>query len=179
MIEIKTKTELLSVLNDSNQRVTKWFTEIPADNFFTRQGEIWSASDNMDHLIKSHKPIVKALKLPKITLQAMFGKHQKDSMSYEELCQIYRDEIAKGAQASGRYLPNQESPDENAEEKKRDLLDQFSKASTELVSAVEKWEENELDEYLLPHPILGKLTIREMLFFTIYHNLRHASQEGD
>jgi uncharacterized damage-inducible protein DinB len=179
MIEIKTKTELLSVLNDSNQRVTKWFTEIPADNFFTRQGEIWSASDNMDHLIKSHKPIAKALKLPKITLQAMFGKAEKSSITYEELCQIYRDEIAKGAHASGRYLPNQESPGDNAEGKKRDLLGRFSKASAELVSVVEKWDENELDQYQLPHPILGKITIREMLFFTIYHNLRHTSQEGD
>ncbi len=100
MIEIKTKTELISALNDSNQRATKWFTEIPTKIFFTRKGEVWSASDNMDHLIRSHQPLVKALKLPKITLQAMFGKPQKSSISYEELCQIYRGEIAKGAQAA-------------------------------------------------------------------------------
>ena len=179
MIEISTKIQSMATLEDTNQRVVNWFTEIPVENFFTRQGEIWSASDNMDHLIKSHKPIVKALRLPKITLQAMFGRSQKSSMSYEELCLIYREKIAKGAQASGRYLPNQENPGEYAEEKKNDLLGQFSKASSELVSVVEKWEENELDQYLLPHPILGKLTIREMLFFTIYHNLRHASHEGD
>ena len=61
-------------------------------------------------MIKAVKPIAIALKLPKITLQAMFGKAEKPSMTYEEL---------------------------------------------------------------------GKLTLREMLFFTIYHNLRHASQEGD
>jgi len=179
MTEIITKIELIKVLKESNQCVTTWFTEIPATDFFTRHGEVWSASDNVDHLIKAHKPVAKALKLPKITLRAMFGKPDKASMMYEELCQIYRDEIARGAQASGRYLPNQENPDSNAETKKRELLEQFSKASTELVSAVEKWDDKELDDYLLPHPILGKLTIREMLFFTIYHNLRHASQEGD
>jgi uncharacterized damage-inducible protein DinB len=179
MKEFTTKTELISMLKDSNERVTTWFTAIPAENFFTRRGEVWSASDNVDHLIKSHKPLAKALKLPKITLQAMFGKTEKSSMTYEELCQIYQDEIAKGAQASGRYLPNQENPRENAEEKKKALLGHFSNDSAELISIVEKWNENELDQYLLPHPILGKLTIREMLFFTIYHNLRHASQEGD
>ena len=179
MTEITTKTDLITALKDSNQRVITWFTEIQAEKFFMRHREVWSASDNLDHLIKSHKPIVKALRLPKITLQAMFGKPQKPSLTYEELCKIYRDEIAKGAQASGRYLPNQESPAENVEEKKKELLDQFSKASADLVSMAEKRDENELDQYLLPHPILGKLTIREMLFFTIYHNLRHASQEGD
>jgi DNA-binding response OmpR family regulator len=180
MTKISTKIQLIATLQDTNQRVINWFTEIPAKDFFTRHGEVWSASDNVDHLIKSHKPLAKALRLPKITLQAMFGKPQKSSMPYEELCQIYRDEIAKGAQASGRYLPNQENPAaEGGEEKKKDLLEQFSKASAELVSAVEKWDENELDQYQLPHPILGKLTIQELLFFTIYHNLRHASQEGD
>jgi uncharacterized damage-inducible protein DinB len=179
MAEITTKAQLIDMLTISNQRVIDWFTGMSAEDFFARYGETWSASDNVDHLIKAHKPIVKALRLPKITLRAIFGKPKTSSITYAELCQIYRDEIAKGAQASGRYLPNQESPNSGSETKKKERLDQFSKASTELVAAVEKWDENELDDYLLPHPILGKLTIREILLFTIYHNLRHASQEGD
>jgi hypothetical protein len=152
---------------------------MPANEFFTRHGDVWSPSDNVDHLIKAVKPIAKALKLPKITLQAMFGKPDKASMTYEELCQIYRDEIARGAKASGRYLPHQETPVDDAEDRKKTLLEQWSKANVELVSIVEKWDESELDRYLLPHPLIGKLTIREMIFFTIYHNLRHASLEGD
>jgi uncharacterized damage-inducible protein DinB len=173
-----TKSELISKLKDSNRGVTTWFKDIPADTFFTRHGEVWSASDNVDHLIKSHKPITKALKLPKFTFQAMFGKPEKHSVTYEELCETYRDAIANGGQAFGRYLPNQQSP-ADTEKAKSNLLEQFSNASAELVAVTEKWNEKELDEYLLPHPLIGKLTVREMLFFTIYHNLRHASQEGD
>jgi hypothetical protein len=30
--------------------------------------------------------------------------------------------------------------------------------------------------YRLPHPLLGKLTVREMLFFTVYHNAHHLDQ---
>ena len=179
MREITTKEQLIHMLEVSNQRVIGWFTAMPVETFFIRSPEAWSASDNVDHLIRAHQPITLALKLPKGALRAIFGKPDRASISYEELCQNYQDEIAKGAQASGRYLPSQEGPDTNAESKKRELLGQFSKASTELVSTLEKWNDTELDEYLLPHPILGKLTIREMIFFTIYHNLRHASQEGD
>jgi hypothetical protein len=179
MTEISSKEILLAVLRDSNQRAANWFRAIPADDFFIRQGEVWSHSDNLDHLIKAVKPVAKALKLPKLTLHAMFGKPEKASVSYDELCQRYRDEIARGGQASGLYLPNQTVPDENTEEVKKDLLHQWSNASGELVSVAEKWEENDLDRYQLPHPLLGKPTIREMLYFTIYHNLRHASQEGD
>ncbi len=172
------KSELLSKLNNSNQRVVNWFTEIPVGEFFHREGEIWSASDNVDHLIKSHKPIAKALKLPKFTLRTMFGSPNQPSRSYEAICQVYKDTLAAGGVASGRFLPDQQTPD-NPEAIKKDLLNQFSKTSADLVSAVEKWTEDDLDGYLLPHPLIGKLTIREMLFFTIYHNLRHASQEGD
>jgi hypothetical protein len=179
MTEINTKAELIAALEDSNQRAENWFNEMPAQDFFTRQGEVWSPSDNVDHLIRAVKPIAKALRLPKVTLQVMFGKPEKLPMSYEELCKVYRDEIARGAQASGRYLPNQESPAENAEHRKQALLDQWSKANVELLSVVEKWDLDEMDRYLLPHPLIGKLTIREMIYFTIYHNLRHASLEGD
>lgn len=179
MTEINTKAELIAALNDSNQRAENWFSKMPANEFFTRHGEVWSPSDNVDHLIRAVKPIAKALKLPKVTLQVMFGKPEKPSMNYEELCEVYRDEIARGAQASGRYLPKQESPMENAEGRKQALLDQWSKANAELLSGVEKWDLDEMDRYLLPHPLIGKLTIREMIYFTIYHNLRHASLEGD
>jgi hypothetical protein len=109
----------------------------------------------------------------------MFGKRERPSMSYEDLCDRYRAEIARGAKASGRYLPNQETPVNDTELKKKELLNEWSKANEELLSIVEKWDESELDRYLLPHPLIGKLTIREMIFFTIYHNLRHASLEGD
>lgn len=179
MTEIVSKDALFSALRESNQRAENWFQDIPAASFFLRQGEEWSPSDNLDHMIRAVKPITKALKLPKIKLQAMFGKPEKPSMTYEELCRIYREGIAAGGQASGRYLPEQKSPSDDSEDEKKKLFEQWRDASGELVSTAETWQESDLDQYQLPHPLLGKLTIREMLYFTIYHNLRHASQEGD
>lgn len=178
MTELKTKQELLAALKDARERVSAWFEAIPASDFFTRQADAWSASDNMDHLIRAHKPIVTAFKMPRLALQGMFGKSDKASMSYETLCGVYLDAIKKGAVASGNYLPEQQEP-KDAEAQKQAILQDWASASGALIAQAEKWREEELDQYQLPHPILGKLTIREMLFFTIYHNLRHARQEGD
>jgi hypothetical protein len=33
-----------------------------------------------------------------------------------------------------------------------------------------------LDLLILPHPLLGKLTLREMLYFTLYHVEHHEKQ---
>lgn len=178
MTEINSKIQIISSLKDSGQHAQNWFEAIPADQFFTRQGESWSASDNVDHMIKAIKPITKAMKLPKMALQTLFGKPVNLSRSYEEICRIYGDEIAKGAKAAGTFLPKQETPD-TPQEIKEELLGQLSMELDKLLSAIEKWEENDLDEVQLPHPIIGKITIREMLFFTIHHNLRHASPQGD
>ena len=179
MTEINSKFDLLDALKDSNERAEIWFRAIPADVFFTRQGEVWSPSDNVDHLIKSVKPVTRALKLPKTTLHEMFGKPEKSSMTYDQICEIYRDALANGGQASGRYLPNQETPTDSADEKKTALIDQWAEANAELLSVLEGWNEHDLDLYQLSHPLIGNLTVREMIFFTIYHNLRHASLEGD
>ncbi len=177
-MEITTKETILNETKNATQRAVEWFSAIPADQFFVRQGEVWSASDNVDHLIRAIKPIALALKMPRLGLQTMFGRAEHSSRTYDEICEIYVNEISKGAQASGRFLPNQESPSQPGEHKK-ELLGQLSRTGDSLISALEKWQDAELDQYQLPHPIIGKLTMREMLFFSIYHTLRHARLEGD
>lgn len=175
---IQIKSEIMSALQDSNRHVQDWFSAIPVSEYFTRHGEVWSAADNVDHVIKAIKPIVQALKLPRLALHTMFGKPQHSSRSFEEICTIYSDEIAKGAKASGRFLPG-DAPVENKEQAKMEQLQKVSKLIENMLAALEKWDEETLDQCQLPHPIIGNLTMREMLFFTIHHNLRHASREGD
>jgi uncharacterized damage-inducible protein DinB len=178
MSNIQTKTEIIAALQESGRRAHVWFEALPADQFFIREGETWSPSDNVDHMIRAIKPIIKALKLPRVALQTLFGKPDNASKTYDEICTIYAAEIAKGAKAAGSFLPDQGTPAQ-AGEKKKELLEQLSTAIEKLASVVETWEEEQLDEAQLPHPIIGKITVREMLFFTIHHNLRHASLEGD
>lgn len=177
-MEIRTKEALIIEMKNAGWRAVEWYAAIPSGQFFVRRGEVWLAADNVDHLVKSIQPVILALKMPRLGLQSMFGKAEHASRTYAEICKAYEDEIARGARASGRFLPDQRMPVQ-AEEQKGHLLEQFHEASRALLAAVEKWQEAELDRYQLPHPILGRLTMREMLFFTIYHILRHARLEGD
>ena len=39
-----------------------------------------------------------------------------------------------------------------------------------VVTAIKK----QLDTYILPHPVIGKLSIREMLYFTHLHTVHHC-----
>ncbi|CAN5267722.1 hypothetical protein BH11BAC6_BH11BAC6_08480 [soil metagenome] len=42
-----------------------------------------------------------------------------------------------------------------------------------LCKRVNAYKETALDIYILPHPLLGKLTLREMLYFNILHGEHH------
>src|SRR5262249_52751571 len=45
------------------------------------------------------------------------------------------------------------------------LVQEFVAASRELRSAAATWDEEDLDRRALRHPLIGELTVREMLFF--------------
>ena len=59
------------------------------------------------------------------------------------------------------------------QEEKEELLKRFLEAKDLLVKNLDRWPKGSLDKYQLPHPLLGKITVREMLYFTIYHTQHH------
>ena len=178
-MEITSKESIVTEIKNATAACVAFFDSIPADEFFTRRSEAWSASDNVDHLVRAITPVTRALKLPKLALQTMFGKVDRPLRSYAELCKAYEDVLATGVGASGAFLPDQQTPIDTAKQKAA-LLDQLSKTGHVLAATLdEKWQDAALDQAQLPHPLLGKLTLREMMFFSIYHALRHARVEGD
>jgi hypothetical protein len=179
LTDLPDKAAILTALAEARRGATQWFIDSPEETFFTHNTDEWSASENVDHLIRAVQPVAVAMGLPRFVLAGLFRKSQRSSRSYEEICEFYRGELARGAQASGRYIPAQQQAGKRAGEKKTRLLERWNRAGIRLESIASKWNDTDLDMYRLPHPILGLLTVRETLFFTIYHILRHASLEGD
>ena len=136
--------------------------------FENTPGGKWSAGQNIDHLVRSIKPLQLAYSLPKFILRLLFGKANRPSKTYEELVNKYKLKIAAGGRASGPYIPPPVTFD-----KKESLLKKYTVQKEKLLQKIDKQKETDLDRYILPHPLLGKLTLREMLFFTIYHNQHH------
>lgn len=165
-----TKEELLQSFEQINNDVAAFFSAIPNEKFYEHPVDVWSARDNLEHLNKSVGAVVTALSLPKILPSVLFGKAKRQSRSFEEIRETYQGKLKGGAKATGRFVP-----DEKSGKEKEELLKNWQKISDKLIAALNKWSEEDLDKYRLPHPILGKLTVREMLFFTLYHNTHHVN----
>ena len=130
----------------------------------------WSAGQNLEHLVLSTKPLAKTMLLPKLTFRT-FGKPNRPGRSYEALVQRYLERLPQAPPTPPRSF----QPADHTEEDQGRLLQAWKKEGDKLVGSLIKWKEKDLDAYLLPHPLLGKLTIREMLFFTHYHSLHHLA----
>ncbi len=100
------------------------------------------------------------------------GKPNRMSRSYDELVNKYKLKLQQGGKAIGRYIPKTVSP-QNGREK---LLRSYATSMDKLIHSIEKnWEDRQLDQYIAPHPLLGKITLRELGYFTIYHTLHHLA----
>lgn len=141
--------------------------------FFFPLGDAWSPADNVRHLLKSNRPVLRALSTPKVLLLLRFGAGLRPSQTYSEVRERYLARLAAGVTA-GRFAPRPLGSSDQTEEQRSSLMASLDQVSESLAGAVSNWREWQLDRLRLPHPALGRLTVREMLFFTLYHNLHHV-----
>ena len=93
-------------------------------------------------------------------------------MYYDELVAKYKLKLEKGGRASGKFVAKPVS----ASAGKENILHTFNKAMEKLSHVIKKnWNDPQLDQYIAPHPLLGKITLRELCFFTIYHTEHHLN----
>ncbi len=129
----------------------------------------WTPIQQLSHIEKSVAPVKLAFSVPKFVLSLLFGKANRSSRSYDELVSKYKSKLEAGGKSTTRFLP-----DTTCDRiKLQDAVDKHVKV---LSDKIDRFSENELDQFILPHPLLGKLTLREMIYFTIYHVEHHHSQ---
>lgn len=143
--------------------------------FFAPQGAAWSPAEHIRHLRKSAAPLVMALGLPRWLVRFRFGVPTRASRSYDEVRDVYLQKLAAGATA-GRFTPSPEAQPGNLTARRQEILSDWARATTGLQNAIAKWPEDALDRHQLPHPLLGPLTVREMLAFTVYHTSHHLNR---
>lgn len=167
----QTQEQLLDAFARQEAESVAYWTAFDTAAFFQRIGSSWSPAETVRHLSKSTRPVVKALGMPKIALRLLFGKPRRASMTYDAFRDRYRQALSEGGQA-GRFAPSAHA-EEDPEAWRRKILEDFARVNGALRIAIARWRENQLDRFQLPHPLLGKLTVREMLFFTHYHQRHH------
>jgi DinB family protein len=168
-----TRDEILDAFVQQSEGSLAFWHAFDTNAFFQKIGASWSPADTVRHLIKSTRPVITALKTPKIVLRMMFGTPRRTSVSYDELRTRYLTALAEGGRA-GRFAPSRRA-DTNLAVWREQIMRDFTHVNRNLGSAIARWPDRTLDQVQLPHPFAGRFTVRELLFFTLYHQRHHIA----
>lgn len=163
------KQEIINQINDITAEVIAYVKKLSEEEVNKSNDGKWSINGNVEHLIKSIKPLSKAHKVPKFLLKYKFGKMNRENRTYDEVNTKYK----KAIDANLAPNPNPFAPKKDGEFNKNKLLKNYNQETKRLVKSLSSWSESQLDSYVLPHPAIGKLSIREMLYFTHLHTKHH------
>jgi hypothetical protein len=151
--------------------IPKRVSHIPDSTFYTRKNDHWSPAEQVKHLELAVKPLILAYRLPSFFLRILFGKPNRASRSYDELLAKYHKKLSEGGKASSPFVPKMLKTDGD----KQTVIDACIRKHHAMLHAAAKYADKDLDRYILPHPLLGKITLREMLFFTDFHIKHHLN----
>jgi hypothetical protein len=170
-----TRAALVAALERVHRESVAYWQSFPTPAFFAPLGTAWAPADHVRHLTKSMRAVTAGLRWPRLVIRLAFGRPRRPSRAYDVLRDDYRAALARGGQA-GKYAPSPlaTTPERSADDARAQIMAYHATAVDALRAAADRWSDEALDRHQLPHPLLGPLTIREMLAFTLYHNLHHV-----
>ena len=159
------RDDLLRAFASAADEIGGFFAGLDATTFTAGDTEHWSPAHHVDHLIRSNGPVAGGLSVARGRLLPLPAQHRP--RTYAEIRGAYRAGLAAGARASGRWLPQPEGT-------QLQMTERYASSLRAVHETLGDWTDAELDAWAMPHPVLGVLSVREMLYFTLYHNRHHA-----
>lgn len=164
----KSKEEIVTELGQSFELLCQACHSVNDDLFNQSREGKWTPAENFQHIVTATKMTSLAFTLPKFLHVILYGKPQRTSHGFSKVVDNYHRRLNEGAKASGVYVPKK------TDYRKELLKDKLETEGNKLIGAIQrKWSDEQLDRYQILHPILGVLTVRELAYFTIYHNGHH------
>jgi hypothetical protein len=168
------RSELVQALAHVEALVHDFFSTLDPDEYILRVDSAWTPAEHLEHLNIAVQAVARGLQISPWLLRLRFGPVRHASRTYEEIREHYTAVLAGGGGARGKFVPPRQTiaPGE-VQAHRAGTLARWERRNARFRAALDGWTETQLDRVQLPHPLLGKLTVREMVFFTLYHNQHH------
>ncbi len=154
----------------NHKDLSEYINSLPDEKFLHTANGKWTPGQQLAHVYLTLVPISQALG-SKEYIQNKFGNIGRPTMSYNEVIETYKKGLATGGKAPEQFLP-QNVPLSQREE----FTDKLLTILGTIQQQVATYSEEELDTLVLPHPFLGKLSIREFFCLMSYHPTHHLEQ---
>ncbi len=165
------KKEIITTLEEKHSELFDWFAAQESVAWESGPDGKWTSGQHMLHLVNSIKLLNKALRTPKFLLKRKFGVANRPVRSYDEVAQRYDTRLSENVDRSREFNKGLKVP--SLKDKER-LLSTLQIQNKKLQYKTQKWSDKNLDTLLLPHPLMGRMIIREIIMWTAHHTAHHT-----
>ena len=165
-----TKKDIAQLNIEKHQTLTNWLQNHADEKWVEGPDGKWNTGEHIVHLIQSESALNKALRLPKWYLKYKFKTNNRENRTYQQVVEKYQTKLAANPRVVAPIslnMPKMTPADKGT------YISKLEKQKTKLLTKLDKWSDKDLDTYLLPHPLLGRMTIREILMWNAYHTEHH------
>lgn len=131
----------------------------------------WCAHQQLTHIVLCVKPLAQVYSMPEQMIEQTFGRTSRQNLSYDEVLKSYKEKLTDGGTAPKQYIPNPEK-----EKSAPELIVSLKRHISNLSEKVQQMDENTLEQLQIPHPLLKKISLKEMLYNAIYHVQHHQKK---
>ena len=165
------KEAIAELLDQKHDTLFNWLESQDIEKWQTGPEGKWTTGQQALHLLQSIKPLNNALSMPKFLLKYKFGKSNRELRAYDAIVKRYQERLegAKGmtfGPSKNMKIPKDADKDY--------LLNRLKVENKKLQHKVKKWKDKDLDNLILPHPLMGKMPVREIVMWTAYHVEHHT-----
>jgi len=165
-----TKPILLDQFEQAHVELISYVQTLPDSAYLYSHEDKWTAGQQLVHVLLCLQVTSKAL-LPAAVIGQRFGKTERPEMTFDELVRYYLAGLADGGKAPERFLPGPVGIGQR-EQVNAELMSLLATIRQQLMI----YSEEEMSNLSLPHPFLGKLSIRELFYLMTYHAGHHQRQ---
>lgn len=164
----------INAMLQSNEEELIAFFKARSDSFWDLElDQKWKAGQHVIHLIQSARPLYKAITFyPSSLLKWQFGSNNREPRNFDEVVHRY---IEKLEASTGAVSPFSRRMPEGKDAEQGQVIKQFSALNARLMRSSARIKEKDLDVVLLPHPLMGRMTLREILMWNAYHVKHHLN----
>ena len=166
------KDDIVLKLEEKHHTLLNWLENQDTEKWQIGPEGKWTTGQQALHLLQSIKPLNDALSIPKFILKYKFGKVNRAIRDYDSVVKRYQERLIE---AKGKTFKGSQNMKIPKLKEKAYILSRLQVENKKLqYKTINRWSDTQLNSYILPHPLMGKMPVREIVMWTAYHVEHHT-----
>lgn len=166
------KESITEILEEKHQELFSWLESQPNEKWMEGPDGKWTVGQHTLHLVKSIRLLNHALSFPSFILKYKYGTINRELRDYDTVAKRYQDKLNANLDKAKKFNSSLKIPtllEKNA------LITGLKIQNKKLQYKTRKLKDKNLDTLILPHPLMGRMAVREIIMWTAYHTEHHTT----